>query len=61
MHSIWREVRAKGATPWVLHAMGLFPIERTRALSAANADLGIAALPFRLELDQEQQSSDELK
>ena len=32
---------------------GLILIERTRALSAVNADLGIAALPFRLELDQE--------
>ena len=53
MHSIWREARAKGATPWVLHAMGLFPIERTRALSAANTELGIAALPFRLELELE--------
>ena len=53
MHSIWAEARTKGSTPWVLHAMGLFPIERTRVLSSANAELGISPLPFRHELEEE--------
>ena len=51
MHAIWREVRAKGGRPWVLHAMGLFPVERVRVLAALNAELGIVPMAWRRDED----------